>query len=139
MKKAEIDERMLALEMQKLLMEENKAWFEFHKHITTVDTGVILIIATLLEKVFVNVDAGSFNFVTLSFCSLLASVIFSVIGLGYHMPSVRIVVIPDNSKSLKRIRFSIKYMKVILMVLSLVCFLMGMAFFVSFTLNVKGI
>lgn len=137
MKKAELDEKMLFLEIQKLRMEENRSWFEFHKHMTTVDTGIILIVATLLEKVFVNVKASDLNFIAVSFAFFLASVICSVVGLGYHMPSLRLVTFADNSKSLKQVRSTIKYMKIFLMVMSLACFLGGMAFFISFALSAQ--
>ena len=86
----ELEDKKFSLEMQRLRLEEDKSWFEFHKHMTTLNTGVIIIVATLVEKVFTSIDPQSVKLIAASFYSFLASIILSAIGLGYHMPSLRI-------------------------------------------------
>ena len=135
MKDQELDDKKHMLEVQKLLMEEKKFWFDYHKHMTTLNTGVIIIIATLLEKVFTNININDFNLIAISFYSFLGSIMLSAIGLGYHMPSLRLVVLPDKAKGANRIQSILQYTRIFLMVMSLVCFLSGMVFFISFALN----
>jgi hypothetical protein len=58
---AELGNRKLnLLEVQKLRLEEDKSWFEFHKHMTTLNTGVIIIIATL-KKLEITLLLGPVN------------------------------------------------------------------------------
>jgi hypothetical protein len=132
----EIEHQKIGLELQKLRLEEDKSWFEFHKHMTTLNTGVIILIATLIEKVFTNTDPQSIGIIAVSFFSFLGSITFSTIGLGYHMPSLRIArPSKEISRGTVRMVFLLKYAKVFLFVASLVGFLMGIFFFVVFSLG----
>lgn len=132
---SEMEVQKLHLDIQRLRLDESKAWFEFHKHMTTLNTGVIVIIATLVEKVFTNVTGQSFQWVAISFYAFLASITMSAIGLGYHMPSLRIVRAPSASKEPRKIYFSLKYVQAFLLVASLVGFLSGIFFFIAFSLS----
>ncbi len=132
----EIEYKKIGLELQKLRLEEDKSWFEFHKHMTTLNTGVIILIATLVEKVFTNTDSQSIGIIAVSFFSFLGSITFSTIGLGYHMPSLRIArPSKEINRGTVRMVFLLKYAKVFLFVASLVGFLMGIFFFVVFSLG----
>ena len=123
------------LEIQKLRLEEGKTWFDFHKHMTTLNTGVIVIVASLVQNVFTNMTTQSFQLIATSFYCFLGSIMLSVIGLGYHMPSIRLVRTATISRGTKKVYFSLKYVQVFLLVTSLVSFLAGIFFFVAFSLN----
>jgi hypothetical protein len=123
------------LEIQKLRLEENKAWFDFHKHMTTLNTGVIVIVATLVENVFVDMTSQSFQLIATSFYAFLGSIMLSVIGLGYHMPSIRLVRTATVGTGTKKVYFSLKYVQVFLLVTSLTSFLAGIFYFVAFSLS----
>lgn len=133
--KDELEERRFRLEIQKLRMEEDKAWFEFHKHMTTLNTGVIVIIATLVEKVFTNISTGSFGTISLAFYAFLGSITMSAIGLGYHMPSLRLARPREINKRSVGIVYFLKYAKVFLFTASLLGFLLGIFFFIAFALG----
>ena len=133
--KNELENKKFNLEIQKLRLEEDKAWFEFHKHMTTLNTGVIIIIATLVEKVFTNIASGSFRLIAMSFYAFLGSIILSAIGLGYHMPSLRIVRSTKPGKGSVAVFFILKYAKAFLFITSLIGFLLGIFFFIAFSLG----
>lgn len=131
----ELESKKFQLEIQKLRLEEDRSWFEFHKHMTTLNTGVIIIIATLLEKVFTNTGADSFQTISMSFFAFLGSITMSVIGLGYHMPSLRLVRSQGTGKGSRTVIYLLKYAKVFLFITSLTGFLLGVVFFVIFALG----
>jgi len=132
----ELENNKFNLEVQKLRLEEDKSWFEFHKHMTTLNTGVIIIIATLVEKVFTNADLQSYRMMAISFYSFLGSITFSAIGLGYHMPSLRIARAPKGiSRGSVTVYFLLKYAKAFLFIATLIGFLSGIFFFVAFSLG----
>ncbi len=133
--KNELEDKKLHLEIQKLRLEENKAWFEFHKHMTTLNTGVIIIVATLVEKVFTNIDGGSFRMLSMAFYAFLWSITMSTIGLGYHMPSLRLTRPIGINKRSTGIVYLLKYAKVLLFLASLAGFLLGILFFIIFALG----
>jgi len=131
----ELENKKFNLELSKLRLEEDKAWFEFHKHMTTLNTGVIIIIATLVEKVFTNIASGSFRLIAMSFYAFLGSITLSAIGLGYHMPSLRIVRTTTVNKRSVTTHFVLKYARAVLFLASLIGFLLGIFFFVAFSLS----
>jgi len=133
----ELEHVKLNLEIQKLRLEEDKAWFEFHKHMTTLNTGVIIIIATLVEKVFTHIASGSFSLIAASFYAFLGSITLSAIGLGYHMPSLRIVRATTNKPGKGSVAtfFILKYARAFLFIASLIGFLLGIFFFIAFSLG----
>jgi len=133
--KNEWENKRFNLELQKLRLEEDKSWFEFHKHMTTLNTGVIIIIATLVEKVFTSIAAESFRIVSMSFYAFLGSITLSAIGLGYHMPSLRIVRSAKISKGSVAVFYLLKYARAFLFIASLMGFLLGIFFFIAFALN----
>lgn len=132
---SELENKKFELELQKLRMEEDKSWFEFHKHMTTLNTGVIIIIATLVEKVFTNVDSHGFRLITMSFYAFLGSITLSAIGLGYHMPSLRITRPKGSGKGTVAMVSLLRYAKVFLFITSLIGFLLGIFFFIAFSLG----
>jgi len=134
-KENDLENKKFNLELSKLRMEEDRAWFEFHKHMTTLNTGVIIIIATLVEKVFTNIATGSFQLIALSFYAFLGSITLSAIGLGYHMPSLRIVRATKVTKGSVTTNFVLKYAKAFLFLASLIGFLLGIFFFIAFSLG----
>ena len=133
--KDELEDKKFNLEIQKLRLEEDKSWFEFHKHMTTLDTGVIIIVATLIEKVFTSIDAGSFRIIGMAFYAFLGSITMSAIGLGYHIPSLRIIRSTHLTKSSVAVFYFLKYAKAFLFITSLMGFLLGIFFFIIFALN----
>lgn len=133
--KDELEGRKLDLELRKLRLEEDKSWFEFHKHMTTLNTGVIIIVATLIEKVFTSIDAESFRIIAIAFYAFLGSMTMSAIGLGYHIPSLRIVRSTNIGKSSVVVFYFLKYAKAFLFISSLMGFLLGIFFFIAFTLS----
>lgn len=134
-KENELENKKLNLEVQKLRLEEDRSWFEFHKHMTTLNTGVIIIIATLVEKVFTNIASGSFRVIAMSFYAFLGSITFSAIGLGYHMPSLRIVRATSVTRRSVATHFVLKYARAFLFLASLIGFLLGIFFFIAFSLG----
>lgn len=134
-KKDELESRKFQLEIQKLRLEEDRSWFEFHKHMTTLNTGVIIIIATLVEKVFTSIGSGSFGIISMAFYAFLGSITMSVIGLGYHMPSLRLTRVREvTKKSVSIVKF-LTYAKILLFLASLIGFLLGIFFFIAFALR----
>ena len=133
--KVELEKMKFNLDLQKVRLDEDKSWFEFHKHMTTLNTGVIIIVATLIEKVFTNIGSRSFNIIAMSFYAFLGSITFSAIGLGYHMPSLRIVRPTQITKGSVIVYFLLKYARAFLLVSSLICFLLGIFLFVAFSLG----
>lgn len=132
----EFEKKKFNLELQKLRLEEDKSWFEFHKHMTTLNTGVIIIVATLIEKVFTNIDPVSFQIIASAFYAFLGSITMSVIGLGYHMPSLRIVRSTNTiSKGSLSLIYILRYPKAFLFIMSLLGFLLGISFFIGFALR----
>jgi hypothetical protein len=133
--KDELEGKKFQLELRKLLLEEDRSWFEFHKHMTTLNTGVIIIVATLVEKVFTGTAAVSFRLITLAFYSFLGSITISAIGLGYHMPSLRLARSDGTGKGTRAVVYFLKYAKVFLFIASLMGFLLGIFFFIAFALS----
>jgi hypothetical protein len=131
----ELDDKKINLEIQKLRLEEDKSWFEFHKHMTTLNTGVIIIVATLIEKVFTSIDPESFRIIATAFYAFLGSITMSAIGLGYHIPSLRIVRSTNIGKRSVAVFYFLKYAKAFLFIASLMGFLLGIFFFIAFTLS----
>ncbi len=131
----ELEVRKFILEKQKVRLAEDQSWFEFHKHMTTLNTGVIIIVATLVEKVFTNIDAQNLKIVAVSFYAFLASITLSAIGLGYHLPSLR----TGRSAAITHgtvITFHVlRYVREFLLIASLLGFLLGILFFILFALG----
>jgi hypothetical protein len=123
------------LELQRLRLEENKIWFDYHRHMTTLNTGVIVIVATLVEKVFITFSAGSFSLIAASFYAFLGSIVFSVFGLGYHMPSLRIKKVTTANKGAVTTVYFLRYARMFLLLASLIGFLLGISFFIAFALR----
>ncbi len=131
----DLENKKFQLEIQKLRMEEDRSWFEFHKHMTTLNTGVIIIVATLVEKVFTSTVTGSFGFIGMAFYAFLGSMTMSALGLGYHMPSLRLVRATEINRKSVGIVYFLKYAKVFLFLASLLGFLLGILFFIIFALR----
>ena len=66
---------------QKAQQESIKLYFEFYKHLTTLSTGAIVILSTLLEKLFENPEGTVY--VKWSLISFIISVIASVMLMGF--------------------------------------------------------
>ena len=133
--KDNLENKKFQLEIQKLRLEEDRSWFEFHKHMTTLNTGVIIIVATLVEKVFTSIDTSSFGIISMAFYAFLGSITMSAIGLGYHMPSLRLTRPRDINRKSVAIVYFLKYAKVFLFLASLMGFLLGIFFFIAFALR----
>jgi len=88
-----------------------------------------------VEKVFTNITSGSFNLIVASFYAFLGSITMSAIGLGYHMPSLRIVRSTTSGKGPSAVFFILKYAKAFLFLASLIGFLFGIFFFIAFSLG----
>lgn len=131
----ELESKKFQLEIQKLRLEEDRAWFEFHKHMTTLNTGVIIIVATLVEKVFTSINTEGFGIIGASFYAFLGSITMSAIGLGYHMPSLRLTRASGINRKSIAIVYFLKYAKVFLFLASLIGFLLGIFFFITFALG----
>lgn len=133
--KDQLEDKKFNLDVQKLRLEEDRSWFEFHKHMTTLNTGVIIIVATLIEKVFTSIDAESFRIIATAFYAFLGSMTMSAIGLGYHIPSLRITRSTKINKTSVRVFYFLKYARAFLFITSLMGFLLGIFFFIAFALS----
>jgi hypothetical protein len=133
--KDELENKRFHLEIQKLRLEEDKCWFEFHKHMTTLNTGVIIIVATLVEKVFTNIDKAGLGIIGMAFYAFLGSITVSALGLGYHMPSLRLTRVKDVTRKSVSLVYLLTYAKIILFLASLLGFLLGIFFFIAFALR----
>ena len=72
------------LEKDKYFLQVDGMWFEFLKHMTTISTGVIIIIATLLGNKFIIPKSSSL--ILFSFSCFIISLVGSVLGMLAVMP-----------------------------------------------------
>jgi hypothetical protein len=72
------------LEKDKYFLQVESSWFEFFKHLTTLSTGVIIIIATLWGNHFLA--PRSTPLTQLSFLLLILSLFGSIVGMLVVMP-----------------------------------------------------
>jgi hypothetical protein len=71
-----------------------KQWYDLLKHVTTIDTGAVVILATFFNK---NFDTTSHNYLLyLFFFSIMVSLFFCVFGMLATIDNLVLIGTPKN-------------------------------------------